>query len=173
MCLILLNELFQLHSIKILQRDIKSENIMWIEKDEKLFFYLIDFGGSVLIDEDFELPIPNSVGFTSKEQLNGERKYESDIYSIGKSFKLIYESEEIKIGIEIEKLIDEMIDENYLKRPSIQNCIETITNHSIKMKYKIDFIIEKQFKQPNLSENTDLIRNNTIFNNDKGKEEKE
>ena len=46
MMLLLLNELKKIHKENILHRDIKCENIMFYEKNQKLFFCFIDFGSS-------------------------------------------------------------------------------------------------------------------------------
>ena len=46
MMILLLNDLKKIHTANIMHRDIKCENIMFYEKNQKLFFCFIDFGSS-------------------------------------------------------------------------------------------------------------------------------
>ena len=46
MMMLLLNDLKKIHTANILHRDIKCDNIMFYEKNKKLFFCFIDFGSS-------------------------------------------------------------------------------------------------------------------------------
>ena len=81
MMLLLLNELKKMHSSNILHRDIKCENIMFYEKNEKLFFCFIDFGSSFdLSNKKIKERIPTYTPYyTAPEQNTEEESFESKI----------------------------------------------------------------------------------------------
>ena len=67
MMLILLNELGKMHKENILHRDLKPENCMFFQKNEQLYFILIDFGASHLIGNQNKVE-SISTGFSPPEQ---------------------------------------------------------------------------------------------------------
>ena len=78
MMLLLLNDLKKIHYSKILHRDIKCENIMFYEKEKKLFFCFIDFGSSVDIENLVQERIRTySLHYSAPEQNTEEESFES------------------------------------------------------------------------------------------------
>jgi serine/threonine protein kinase len=68
MMLILLSELKKMHSQNILHRDLKPENCMFFQKNDQLYFILIDFGASHLIGSEKKKVESVSTGFSPPEQ---------------------------------------------------------------------------------------------------------
>jgi CHASE2 domain-containing sensor protein len=77
----LVKTLAALHNRKLLHRDIKPSNIM-LKPDEHLV--LIDFG-SVAMHETARTQIGTN-GYTAPEQYQGQAVYQSDFYSLGRTF---------------------------------------------------------------------------------------
>ena len=79
MTILLLNDLNKIHSANILHRDIKCENIMFYEKNKKLFFCFIDFGSSFdLSNMEEKEKIPTfTPSYTAPEQNTPEESFES------------------------------------------------------------------------------------------------
>ena len=79
MMILLLNDLKKIHSANILHRDIKCENIMFYEKNKKLFFCFIDFGSSFDLEnkegkERIQTATPN---YSPPEQNKPEESFQS------------------------------------------------------------------------------------------------
>ena len=79
MMILLLNDLKKIHSSNILHRDIKCENIMFYEKNKKLFFCFIDFGSSFDLStkEKKERIKTLSIFYSAPEQNKPEESFES------------------------------------------------------------------------------------------------
>ena len=67
MMLLLLNELKKLHKENIVHRDIKLENIMFYEVEEKIFFCFIDFGSAHYIKGEREKILTRSDKYSAPE----------------------------------------------------------------------------------------------------------
>ena len=81
MMLLLLNELKKIHKENILHRDIKCENIMFYEKNQKLFFCFIDFGSSFdLLSKDNKKRIQTfTPGYNAIEQNTPMESFQSKL----------------------------------------------------------------------------------------------
>ena len=78
MMILLLNDLKKMHSANILHRDIKCENIMFYQKNQKLFFCFIDFGSSFDLENKDSVRIRTSTpGYTAPEQNEPEESFAS------------------------------------------------------------------------------------------------
>lgn len=85
----ILNPLSFIHAQKIIHRDIKPDNLIRCQRDNKI--YLVDFGAAKQIPTSiFNLQNPNpytisigSPGYTPKEQAEGRPTLASDIYALG------------------------------------------------------------------------------------------
>ena len=127
MMLILLSELRQLHSHGILHRDIKLENILWMEKNALLCFIFIDFGISHKFGSGEKIMVSRD-DFKPAE-INTEREgFHSDIYSLGKVFQevLRINSKEMRASSSLCELMEDMASEDIEKRPNTENCIDRI-----------------------------------------------
>jgi serine/threonine protein kinase len=73
-----------IHSKQVIHRDIKPENIIRRIQDEKLF--LVDFGASKDFSKSISSYTTGVIGtaqYAAPEQLRGESRYSSDLYSLG------------------------------------------------------------------------------------------
>ena len=79
------------------------------------------------------VPIPESKGFTSPEQINGKRTIKSDIYSVGKVILEILRLTKIKLNEKYIKIFIEMvIEDQFEKRPNCEQLIERFKQQNIK-----------------------------------------
>ena len=146
---------------------------MWTEKNGKLYFILVGFGGSVNIEESFALPVPENNIYTAPEQKEKKRTFLSDVYSLGMTFKVILSTCKIKVSEEIENVINEMCNVNVERRPSVSRALGVILNYSFQSHihkhidvYKV-LSQKKLFKIPPLSD-IQVIRRSILTPSRKG-----
>ena len=134
MMLMLLQQLFFLHSNWFLHRDIKPENLMWYLKDERIFYIFLDFGTSKYFLNVLPFTSTEDVHFSPPEQNTDKECDKSDIYSLGLTFKEVMNGRFLKIfpnykfSTQLESLIEKMIDKSIENRPSSLECISTLLN---------------------------------------------
>jgi serine/threonine protein kinase len=126
----------KLHEQHFFPRDIKPSNIMWRERDGKLF--LIDLGAIGAISQAFlegqTTPIIGTPGYMAPEQQKGKFVPQSNFYALGCTFvhlltgehpdrlpedkgKLIWQPSTAGLSGRFIKLIDSLIEINPEKRP--------------------------------------------------------
>ncbi|MEH2196240.1 MAG: tetratricopeptide repeat protein [Nostoc sp.] len=134
----LLSEILEIlaivHSYGIIHRDIKPENIIRRESDKKLV--LVDFG---IMNEAITNTIDN-LEYMPREQINGNVKYNSDIYALGivaiaallglstndlsnlqnqknrLTGEIVWWNKNLKINRQLAKVINRMVRLDYRKR---------------------------------------------------------
>ncbi|MEM7592474.1 MAG: CHASE2 domain-containing protein [Cyanobacteria bacterium P01_A01_bin.83] len=135
----------KLHQAEILHRDIKPSNIM-LRPDGRLV--LIDFGTARRITityaeklEQGDLTRVYTCGYTAPEQIEGQARYQSDFFALGRTFlhlltkthpdrllqdpqtnKLIWRSQATQISVPLANLLDELITpvpQQRLERPHL------------------------------------------------------
>ena len=173
MMLLLLNELKYLHSMGIIHRDIKPENCMVYERNRRSNFILIDFGcyhnlfgkeEKVLLErDDFKPP-----------EINSEvEEFKSDVYAMGKTFWYVAQICKITLDEPLKILLNDMIQPELEKRPSVDTSIETLLYLCVLSNVKadvVDFMAlhrgkdDKQYKQAKICDNFEEIRKEFVAN---------
>ena len=130
MMFLLFHQIKIIHQEQIIHRDIKLDNIMYLERDSQLYFSIIDFGSSHKLSSK-KSKIPTfSPGYSPPEQNTEFECLKSDIFSLSVTFsKLLLINKEIKIGNKLSLLLEKMISSNIEKRPSIDQCILQLTDY--------------------------------------------
>lgn len=168
MMMLLLNELGILHSKNFLHRDIKIDNIMYYERDSKIYFCFIDFGASHHLDIGKKLATESSHYSAPELNTNAESAL-TDIYSLGKTFKFVIISQKIQLDPKICDLISSMTHKNLSKRPFLKEILSRLLNYCALKEYNFDifnFLCKNEnqvFTQPPINHNFDLI-SSTINN---------
>lgn len=128
------------HENEIIHRDIKPSNII-LRTDDKLA--LIDFGAVKIMTENYiedfeEQQITRicSTGYTAPEQLRGQSVFQSDFFSLGRTFVYLLTGKEpsrldrysdwqpaVKISPELKDFIDYLMQESPEKRPENTKAI--------------------------------------------------
>jgi ABC-type branched-subunit amino acid transport system substrate-binding protein len=136
----LVSILDEVHDNEIIHRDIKPSNIM-LRNDDKLA--LIDFGAVKILTENYiedfeEQQITRicSTGYTAPEQLRGQSVFQSDFFSIGRTFVYLLTGKEpsrldrypnwqpeVQISQELKNFIDYLMHESPEKRPQNTKAI--------------------------------------------------
>ncbi len=125
----LLETLNKLHSLNILHKDIKPENII-INEDR---IYLIDFDISRQYDErkDNDTNLLGTKGYASPEQFGfAQTTNKSDIYSLGITLKELVEISILDQSTynKYIQLIEQMIQIDSSKRPDAKQLLEILEN---------------------------------------------
>ena len=138
---------------------------MFNKSGEDHFYYFVDFGGSVYIDQNLDFPAPFSKYYTAPEQNNKNkiRTFASDIFSLGKTFEYCYKFvyEEEKIDESIFEFVKLMYQEDHPKRPTLTECFSFFENLS---KIQFENFQFNPNKQPLLSDEIDSIRSSVLSN---------
>eukprot|EP01091_Cochliopodium_minus_P020828 TRINITY_DN9226_c0_g1_i1.p1 TRINITY_DN9226_c0_g1~~TRINITY_DN9226_c0_g1_i1.p1 ORF type:complete len:295 (-),score=87.53 TRINITY_DN9226_c0_g1_i1:69-848(-) len=132
MVLSFFHQLKILHKSKIIHYDIKPENMMFTEIDNQLIFFFIDFGSAYQIDSKYGRVNTFSPGFSPPEQDPNNKEYYdkklitplSDIYSLAKTLIYVKRVSGVTCSQKIDQLFQEMIQDEYKKRPPIEDCID-------------------------------------------------
>ena len=105
-------------------------------------FYFVDFGTSVIKDDNFERSIPSNGEFTPNEQiiLKNKRFFQSDIFSLGKVLKqvLVRNKNNFQVSEETFKILESMTD---------RRIFDEISKNKENDLKKIEKIIEFDFEK--------------------------
>lgn len=171
----LLDAVNHCHSLGIIHRDIKSENIL---VDENMIVALIDFGFAMRVDDDIGKDVLGTPAYVAPELLQGSRpSFASDIWSLGIVLYLMVAGELPYDEVELSDLIDvilrmrlvipdwvspalqDLLRKMLEKDPTKRITSEKIRNH--------DWYLGKAVKRPSIvgtvsySTNTMKMRRNT------------
>lgn len=102
------------HNKDILHRDIKPANIMYNNDDEQRLYILCDFGSANRI-EDAHTRI-GTPGYMAPEADKGEHRKASDIYSLGVTLRELAKKNDIKLSMDLERIIKKCEEVNISDR---------------------------------------------------------
>ena len=124
-----------LHDKKIVHGDIKPENMMFYEDDEKVLFFFVDFGSSFRIGFQENSKKSFLSLYSSPESSDSSPFYkkenfgtQSDVYSLSKSLFSILLSSQIKISVALKNLLNEMCIVNPKERISVDETLKKISS---------------------------------------------
>jgi serine/threonine protein kinase len=169
MVLILFNELKFFHNSNLIHRDIKTENIMWWMEEQDIVFMLTDFGFTINLNEVTSF-FPYSKPYSPPELKEGNNFFSSDIFSLAVTFKEVLRFTKIQVSQTILDLFDQMVDDLHSKRPSLDECIESVINYCFSQNYRLQIVEYLKIKLPYIQskinfENFEKMRE--IIENDK------
>lgn len=159
--LILSNELQKMHQSNFIHRDIKLENTMFFEKEDKLYFIFIDFGSSFkLSDKEEEKVYCISPPYSPPEQNTAEESFLSDVYSLGICFEKILDLIEIfDPPLSISSLVVKMREKQISERISLEECKKILINF-VSDNFKEDSDFQGDYlKQKCITDNLENLRN--------------
>ena len=163
--LMLINQLHILHSKNCLHRDIKTENLMFFERNNYLYFILIDFGSFFQLNSKNNKLKTISLGYSPPEQNTDEETFKSDIYSLSVSLLEILFVSKINLDQMIIKLLERMKEKEIEKRPHL-NEIQEYLKQFCKEKYfceKMELLEEflDSLEIPDISKDYQLVKEKT------------
>ena len=159
-----LKELEILHSFGIIHRDVHPENIMYVERNQKIFFFLIDFGISYKFGSLQSKTEARKPRYSPPEQNSRKESFKGDIFSFSVTLEYVLKYSKIKVGDEITSLISEMKNKEIDSRPSIQECLTKIEKYAISISLSQSEMKELFTRSCNsISSNFDLLRKHISF----------
>lgn len=151
---ILLDELSKMHLAKFLHRDIKLENLMFLEKNNQFFYIFIDFGSSFHIEDPIHSRIATaSPPFSPPEQNSEKECFLSDVYSLGVCFEKVFNI--ISFKSKISPLLIEMISS--MKKREIENRISVEKCKEIIQKF-LQQELDKEFSEEKFKNQSNLFK---------------
>jgi serine/threonine protein kinase len=125
------------------------------------YFYLIDFGGSILMKKgEINKAVTYDNDYSPKEQLYENIIFpESDVFSLGKVFEIVLNKTELEIDPDLKEILKNMLNENYLERFSIEKVISEINLYCLENKIDLkDEFSDEEMQSPLICENISFIR---------------